>query len=111
MKLDGKTLIVQKNRYNKKAGICWRIFRSNLKFLGGGIMFNYLLQSYEKTIQKLNRIMIKMKLACLVVLLTCSGLSAKVWSQQERINLKFEQVTFVQLFDLIQQKTNLKFSV
>ena len=53
--------------------------------------------------------MIKMKLACLVVLLTCSGLSAKVWSQQERINLKFEQVTFVQLFDLIQQKTNLKF--
>lgn len=53
--------------------------------------------------------MIKMKLACLVVLLTCSGLSAKVWSQQERINLKFEQVSFVQLFDLIQQKTNLKF--
>ncbi len=53
--------------------------------------------------------MIKMKLVCLVVLLTCSGLSAKVWSQQERINLKFEQVTFVQLFDLIQQKTNLKF--
>ena len=41
--------------------------------------------------------MIKMKLACLVVLLTCSGLSAKVWSQQERINLKFEQVSFVQL--------------
>lgn len=53
--------------------------------------------------------MIKVKLACLVVLLTCSGLSAKVWSQQERINLKFEQATFVQLFDLIQQKTNLKF--
>ena len=48
--------------------------------------------------------MIKMKLACLVVLLTCSGLSAKVWSQQERINLKFEQVTFVQLFDPAENK-------
>jgi len=72
-------------------------------------MFNHSNKVMKKTIQKLNRIMIKMKLACLVVLLTCSGLSAKVWSQQERINLKFEQVTFVQLFDLIQQKTNLKF--
>lgn len=81
----------------------------NLKFPWRGIMFNHSNKVMKKNIQKLNRIMIKMKLACLVVLLTCSGLSAKVWSQQERINLKFEQVSFVQLFDLIQQKTNLKF--
>ena len=81
----------------------------NLKFPWRGIMFNHSNKVMKKNIQKLNRIMIKMKLACLVVLLTCSGLSANVWSQQERINLKLEQVSFVQLFDLIQQKTNLKF--
>ena len=54
-------------------------------------------------------IMIKIKLVFLVLILGFSSLNAKVWSQQDRIDLVFENMNMVQLFEQIQQKTNLKF--
>lgn len=63
----------------------------------------------KKTIQKFIWVMIKMKLACMVVMLGFSSLNAEVWSQQRKIDLSFEQVNFAQLFEMIQQKTSLKF--
>lgn len=54
-------------------------------------------------------IMIKIKLVFLVLVLGFSSLNAKVWSQQDRIDLVFENMNMVQLFEQIQQKTNLKF--
>lgn len=51
----------------------------------------------------------KMKLACLIMILSLSSLQAKVWSQQERLNLKFNDMNIVQVFEVLQQKTNLKF--
>lgn len=63
----------------------------------------------KKTIQKLIWIMIKMKLMCLIVALGYSSLSAEVWSQQKKIDLNFEQIDLVQLFEKMEQKTNLRF--
>lgn len=54
-------------------------------------------------------IMIKIKLVFLVLILGFSSLNAKVWSQQDRIDLVFENMNMVQFFEQIQQKTNLKF--
>lgn len=59
--------------------------------------------------RNLVKLMIKMKLACLVIILSLSSLQAKVWSQQERLNLKFDDMNIVQVFELLQKKTNLKF--
>lgn len=53
--------------------------------------------------------MIKMKLMCLVVALGYTSLNAEVWSQQKKIDLNFEQMNLVQLFEKIQQQTNLRF--
>lgn len=53
--------------------------------------------------------MIKIKLMCLVVILACSGLNAEVWSQHKKIDFEFSQTGFVQLFEQLQKKTNLKF--
>lgn len=50
-----------------------------------------------------------MKLACLVMILSLSSLQAKVWSQQERLDLKFNDMSIVQVFEVLQKKTNLKF--
>ncbi|MEG2229060.1 MAG: carboxypeptidase-like regulatory domain-containing protein [Odoribacter sp.] len=50
-----------------------------------------------------------MRFVCLVMILSISSLQAKVWSQQERLNLKLNDVNIVQFFDLLQKKTNLKF--
>lgn len=54
-------------------------------------------------------IMIKIKLMCLVIMMACAGLNAEVWSQQKRIDLQLNQTDFVQFFEQIQKKTNLKF--
>ena len=51
--------------------------------------------------------MIKIKLVFLVLILGFSSLNAKVWSQQDRIDLVFENMNMVQLFEQIQQKTNI----
>ena len=59
--------------------------------------------------RNLIKLMIKMKLVCLVIILSLSSLQAKVWSQQERLNLKFNDVNIVQVFEILQKKTNLKF--
>lgn len=53
--------------------------------------------------------MIKMKLMCLVIALGCTSLNAEVWSQQKKIDLNLGQIDLVQLFEKMQQKTNLRF--
>ncbi|MEG2276910.1 MAG: SusC/RagA family TonB-linked outer membrane protein [Odoribacter sp.] len=63
----------------------------------------------KKTIQKLIWVMIKIKLMCLVVTVGCLSLNAEVWSQQKRIDLRFEQIDLAELFGQIQKKTDLKF--
>ena len=63
----------------------------------------------KKTNQNLIRIMIKIKLMCLIITLGYTGLNATVWSQEKRINLKSNQVNLVQLFQQMQKKTELKF--
>ncbi len=63
----------------------------------------------KKTNQNLIRIMIKIKLMCLIITLGYTGLNATVWSQEKRINLKSDQVNLVQLFQQMQKKTELKF--
>lgn len=55
------------------------------------------------------KLTIKMKLACLIMILSLSSLQAKVWSQQERLNLKFNDMNIVQVLEVLQKKTNLKF--
>ncbi len=63
----------------------------------------------KKTIQNLFRIMIKIKMMFLVVMLGSSGLNAEVWSQQKKIDLQFDQLNLIQLFEQIQQKTAYRF--
>lgn len=53
--------------------------------------------------------MIKIKLMCLIIALGCTSLNAEVWSQQKKIDLNFEQIDLIQLFEKMQQKTNLRF--
>lgn len=55
------------------------------------------------------KLMTRMRLACLVMLLSLSGLQAKVWSQQERLDLRSNDLNIVQVFEVLQKKTNLKF--
>ena len=43
--------------------------------------------------------MIKIKLVFLVLILGFSSLNAKVWSQQDRIDLVFENMNMVQLLN------------
>ena len=59
--------------------------------------------------RNLIKLTIKAKLACLIMILSLSSLQAKVWSQQERLNLKFNDMDIVQVFEELQKKTNLKF--
>lgn len=59
--------------------------------------------------RNLIKLTIKTKLACLIMILSLSSLQAKVWSQQERLNLKFNDMNIVQVLEVLQKKTNLKF--
>lgn len=43
------------------------------------------------------------------MLLSISSLHAKVWSQQERLDLKCNDMNIVEVFELLQKKTHLKF--
>ena len=53
--------------------------------------------------------MIRVKLALIVMLLGVSGTYAHVWSQAERMNVKTENVSMVEMFGILQQQTSLKF--
>ena len=53
--------------------------------------------------------MIKIKLMCFIVTLGYSALNAEVWSQQKKIDFKFEQTDLNQFLEGLQSKTNLKF--
>lgn len=55
------------------------------------------------------KLKIKMRLTFLILILSISGLQAKVWSQQERLNLKFNNTNIVQVFEVLQKETNMKF--
>ena len=80
------------------------------KLLAKGILMLNLKNKVMKFLcRNLIWIMIKIKLVFLVLILGFSSLNAKVWSQQDRIDLVFENMNMVQLFEQIQQKTNLKF--
>ena len=80
------------------------------KLLAKGILMLNLKNKVMKFLcRNLIWIMIKIKLVFLVLVLGFSSLNAKVWSQQDRIDLVFENMNMVQLFEQIQQKTNLKF--
>lgn len=59
--------------------------------------------------KNLIKLMIKMRFASLVMILSMTSLQAKVWSQQERLNLKFNDMGIVQVFEVLQKETNLKF--
>lgn len=59
--------------------------------------------------KNLIKLMIKMRFVCLVMILSLSSLEAKVWSQQERLNFRFNDINIVQVFEMLQKKTNLKF--
>ena len=52
--------------------------------------------------------MIKIKLVFLVLVFGFSGLNAEVWSQQERIDMVFENMNMVQFLEQMQQKTKLR---
>lgn len=53
--------------------------------------------------------MIKMKLACLILLLSLSSLEAKVWSQTSLLELSLNDKSMVEAIELLQKKTQLKF--
>ena len=76
------------------------------KLLAKGILMLNLKNKVMKFLcRNLIWIMIKIKLVFLVLILGFSSLNAKVWSQQDRIDLVFENMNMVQLFEQIQQKT------
>ncbi len=78
------------------------------KLLAKGILMLNLKNKVMKFLcRNLIWIMIKIKLVFLVLILGFSSLNAKVWSQQDRIDLVFENMNMVQLFEQIQQKTNI----
>ena len=82
------------------------------KLLAKGILMLNLKNKVMKFLcRNLIWIMIKIKLVFLVLVLGFSSLNAKVWSQQDRIDLVFENMNMVQLFEQIQQKTNLKYQL
>jgi len=53
--------------------------------------------------------MIKMKLACLVLLLSLSGVQAHVWSQTSMLELSVNGKSMVEAIEMLQKKTQLKF--
>lgn len=80
-----------------------------LKFPAKGIMSNINYKVMKKTIQKLVWLMIKMKLMCLVIALGGTSLNAEIWSQQKKLDLNFGKMDLIQLFEKMQQKTDLRF--
>ncbi len=52
---------------------------------------------------------VRMRLICLVIALGCPTLHAEVWPQEQRIDFHFGQMNLVQLFEKMQEKTNLRF--
>lgn len=87
--------------------MCANVFR--LKFLYKWNMLNINNKVMKQTIQKLIWNMIKMKLMCLVIALTCTDLNAEVWSQAKKIDLSLGDVNLETLFDQVQKQTNLRF--
>ena len=59
--------------------------------------------------RNLIKLMIKMKLACLVLLLNLSGVQAHVWSQTSMLELSVNGKSMVEAIELLQKKTQLKF--
>ena len=59
--------------------------------------------------RNLIKLMIKMKLACLVLLLSLSGVQAHVWSQTSMLELSVNGKSMVEAIEMLQKKTQLKF--
>lgn len=59
--------------------------------------------------RNLIKLMIKMKLACLILLLSLSVVQAKVWSQTNLLELRVNDKSMVDAIGLLQKKTKLKF--
>lgn len=59
--------------------------------------------------RNLIKLVIKMKLACLILLLSLSGVQARVWSQANILKLSVNDKSMVEAIDLLQKKTQLKF--
>lgn len=59
--------------------------------------------------RNLIKLMIKMKLACLILLLSLSSLQARVWSQSSLLELSVNDKSMVEAIGLLQKKTQLKF--
>lgn len=59
--------------------------------------------------RNLIKLMIKMKLACLILLLSLSVAQAKVWSQTNLLELRVNDKSMVDAIGLLQKKTKLKF--
>ena len=59
--------------------------------------------------RNLIKLMIKMKLACLVLLLNLSGVQAHVWSQTSMLELSVNGKSMVEAIEMLQKKTQLKF--
>lgn len=59
--------------------------------------------------RNLIKLMIKMKLACLILLLSLSVVQAKVWSQTNLLELRVSDKSMVEAIGLLQKKTKLKF--
>lgn len=51
----------------------------------------------------------KIKLACLIVALAFSGLHAEVWSQEKKMDLRLGEIRLERLFEVLEQRTNLRF--
>ena len=59
--------------------------------------------------RNLIKLMIKMKLACLVLLLSLSGVQAHIWSQTSMLELSVNGKSMVEAIEMLQKKTQLKF--
>ena len=59
--------------------------------------------------RNLIKLMIKMKLACLVLLLSLSGVQAHVWSQTSMLELSVNGKSMIEAIEMLQKKTQLKF--
>ena len=59
--------------------------------------------------RNLIKLMIKMKLACLVLLLSLSGVQAHVWSQTSMLELSVNGKSMVEAIEMLQKKKQLKF--
>lgn len=56
--------------------------------------------------RNLIKLMIKMKLACLVLLLSLSGVQAHVWSQTSTLELSVNNKSMVEAIEMLQKKHN-----